>query len=364
MSGRRARQARTTSSGPDWSALSVQMLQEDVAWVSALVLSTIEDKASSSMMGLLVLPHMSRVAHEGSQLLAQLRPAEARAFQRRFPDEMAAARHTVKLFDDTEKGLAGVVKDFERIEGEHERMFAPERSLSIATHEGRLCASSRITSYHVTAALDDRGVRDRTRSKTYQYSVDVGVTLRELLRFFGKAVPSPRLHAVPPNAAPRLRDTDRSVYLRTRFASTLPFAVKDALLLVESAVNSALDLFAYSEDAYVMPLFRTRMLAAAHACSALQVVRDTYEASSPGVDALLTDAATARLLSRRGLRNQCMHYGIPPSLTGLDASKTGLGLVEAIDRSDTFDAVAREVNDVLQRLSDVLAEWRPYPGRA
>jgi hypothetical protein len=126
MSGRKAKLQRkldNAGAARDWSALDLRMLRDDVNWIVSLGEASQTSRHWQSIVGLVLTPHMARIVYEGMDLLGRRRPAQATAVKLEFGPQLEAARHTVKLLDDTQKLYEGVVQDFERIDDEHSETF-------------------------------------------------------------------------------------------------------------------------------------------------------------------------------------------------------------------------------------------------
>ncbi|MFZ7087243.1 hypothetical protein ACO0E0_03945 [Curtobacterium sp. RRHDQ10] len=71
-------------------------------------------------------------------------------------EEIAVARHTVKLLDDNRKTVDSVIEEFDRIGQDQTGAFGATGDFAFFESDGRAFASARLTSYQALAALDAR----------------------------------------------------------------------------------------------------------------------------------------------------------------------------------------------------------------
>jgi hypothetical protein len=304
---------------------------------------------------------MARIVYEGMDLLGRRRPAQTTAVKLEFGPQLEAARHTVKLLDDTQKLYEGVVQDFERIDDEHSETWALGRNYAIGIRDGRIFSTTRSSQFQQSGRFTVRTATADDYSNKFGY--DIGKAAALIVRQFGYApqfTPLPVKQWGPP---PAPKDLDRAAYYETRFEPEFPLALKDILCVIEGSVNSCLHVFKPVEGPFVGPVFRVSFVTASHALSSLDEVRSKYPniADSQGmsrVSTVLDSAEAVRIRSLRKLRNRCMHYLIPPALTGLSEHLPMYGLVEATSPGLTYEIVLADLQHVLSSLSDVLYNWR------
>lgn len=364
MSGKSAKLQRRqdkTAARADWSALDLRMLRDDVNWIASLGETSQTNAQWQGITGLVLTPHMARIVHEGMDLLRRQRPAQVRAVTLKFGPQIEAARHTVKLLDDTKKLYDGVIQDFERIDGEHSNAWAFGRNYAIGVRDGRIFSTSRSSEFQQSGRLAERTIVPNEYSNRFGYDIGQAATL--IVRQFGHAPQFTPLPADQWGEAPSEVTLDRAGYYETRFEPEFPAALKDVLCVIEGSVNSCLHVFKPVEGPFTNPVFRVQLVTVSHALSALDEVRNKYPqlAETPGMTSIsmvIDSPEAVNLRSLRKLRNRCMHYLIPPTLTGLGERLPMYGLVESTSPGFTYEIVNAELQLVLAALSDAMYSWK------
>jgi len=337
------------------------MLQDDVNWIASLGAASKTNELWQGITGLALTPHMARIVHEGMDLLERRRPAQVSAVKLEFRSQIEAARHTVKLLDDTQKLYDGVIQDFERIDEEHSNAWAFGRNYALGVRDGRIFSTSRSSEFQQSGRLTVRTPVPNEYSNSLGY--DIGQAVTGIIRQFGRA---PQFMALPVEqwgVPPTLENLDRETYYQTRFEPEFPSALKYILCVIEGSINSGLHVFKPVEGPFASPVFRVLFVTASHALSALEEVRTRYPdvARTPGftrVIAVLDSPESVRISSLRKLRNRCMHYLVPPTLKGLGEHLPMYGLVEATSPGLSYETVNNDLQHVLIALSDALYNWR------
>lgn len=364
MSGKSAklqRQQDRAAARADWAALDLRMLRDDVNWIASLGEASQANAQWQGIIGLALTPHMARIVHEGMDLLGRRRPTQVRAVTLKFATEIEASRHTVKLLDDTQKLYDGVIQDFERIDREHSKAWAPRRNFGMGVKDGRVYSTSRSVEFQRSGRLSERTIVPNEYSNRLGY--DIGRAAAAIVRQFGHA---PEFTPLPVDLwgeAPSAVTLDRADYYTTRFEPEFPAALKDVLCVIEGSVNSCLHAFKPVEGPFTNPVFRVQFVTVSHALNALDEVRDKYSqlADTPGmtrISSVIDSPQALNLRSLRKLRNRCMHYLIPPTLIGLGDHLPMYGLVESTSPGLSYEIVNAELQHVLAALSDALYSWK------
>lgn len=364
MSGKSAKLQRRqdkTAARTDWAALDLRMLRDDVNWIASLGAASQENAQWQGIIGLALPPHMARIVHEGMDLLRRRRPTQVRAVTLKFAPEIEAARHTVKLLDDTQKLYDGVIQDFERVDVVHSNAWAPGRNFGMGVRDGRVYSTSRSSEFQQSGRLAERTIVPNEYSNRLGY--DIGRAAAVIVRQFGHA---PQFTPLPVDRwgeAPSEVTLDRADYYATRFEPEFPAALKDILCVIEGSVNSCLHAFKPVEGPFANPVFRVQFVTVSHALNALDEVRKKYPevAENPGmarISSVVDSPEAVNLRSLRKLRNRCMHYLIPPTLTGLGEHLPMYGLVESTSPGRSYEIINAELQLVLAALSDALYRWK------
>jgi hypothetical protein len=364
VSGKSAKAKRRSegAAGGTPAELDAVMVRDDVSWVVSLVTAA-NESAWDFAVGLSVIPQVARVLHEGLAQLQRRRPEAVPELTRGWDPDIATARHTVKLLDDTKKTIDSVLEEFASIGAAQSAAFSSRGDFAFVESDGRALATSRLASYQGIASLDDRGMpQEGTRS--YNVGQTMGGRIVALQRAFGKGDPVVRRVSLPFLPTPRPVELTAEVFDAISFDASLPMSAKDVVMIVECAVNAALHVFAPTDATHPATLFRVRFVAVTHAVSALrQIVEQFPENRSASarrrLEAILDSPSARRLVALRPLRNRSMHYGIPATMQGLTASLPAYGLVEATTQNEVTHAeINSEMVSVLESLSDALRDWR------
>ncbi|MBB5808934.1 hypothetical protein F4560_008702 [Saccharothrix ecbatanensis] len=359
------RKNKKTTPKRDWSSLDARMISDDVDWLHALAAAGTRDEAWQAVLGLTALPHIARVVHESHLHLSRKHPASANSVRLRFGAEIAAARHTVKLLDDTGKLYDGVVADFTRIAEAHRATLGRFNDLAVMSRDGRLFTTSRVSDYN--GALGDTPQRGQAgpHSHAYRLGLDMGESLPLILLHLGVLIPMEPVDVpLPDGEAPTERSMQAATFYRHSYEPEFPEALKDVLCVIESTVNTSLFIFSAYTQYFPGPVFRARLISTVHALRALAEIVERFPAlaARPGMTAvqtLLNTPAAQYLISDaiRPLRNRCMHYGVPSHLTIQDTKSPDYGLVQATT-DVTYESVVGNIDGTLNRLSEVLLDWR------
>lgn len=363
MSGKSTKPQRRQNSaaGHDWSALDIRMLRDDISWIASLGSASQTDELWKGISGLALTPHMARIVHEGMNLLGRRRPAQAGAVKLKFGPQIEAARHTVKLLDDTQKLYDGVIQDFERIEKNHAQAWASGSNYALDMRDRRIFTTSRASQFQQSGQFAVAKSISKAYSNNLGYDIGQAVTL--ILRQFGY---TPEFVELPVNqwgTPPKPTTVNRTTYYESRFEPEFPLALKDILCVIEGSVNSCLHVFKPVEGPFVGPVFRVLFVTVSHALNALDEVRGKYphvteSAGMSGISGVLDSPEAIRIRSLRKLRNRCMHYLIPSNLTGLGQDLPMYGLVESTSPGLSYLGVNADLQFVLSALSDAFYNWK------
>lgn len=117
--------------------IALKMLVEDCQWAADVALSmrTLEVE-NSGLVPLLLTAHWSRIAYEGRAMFQSSnrrlsRPDVVQKMGTKFSSQLARARHSVKLFDDTERGYEGILTDIREFLNAHRQKFVESTPLLV-----------------------------------------------------------------------------------------------------------------------------------------------------------------------------------------------------------------------------------------
>lgn len=368
----------TTTDAQNRGAVARELVAQDARWLmDAAVSSRVTGGDVGSTVGLSLIGHFSRVAYEGARVarhpdsnvgiaeLAKLLPDE-------HSDVISRARHATKLLDDTKKTVSDIgqeldfARDIQRREftGTAPRLFRwAETDLGIFTLSQRLVLTTVTAPIRFGQSLEPDFKLMRTRA--YDVSVKLGEAIC-VLAALGGTLPSQEPTLDLSTLAQVSNSDHRSeTYLRRRFDPDLADAAKLLLLLIEGDLNLARNVLPMTGTGHEAAVFRARFVVAWHAVSAVQQILDAYPgAVGQGASQLrfeLNSSQSADLRTQRGskaIRNQCVHYMVRHDITDIHAQEPMFGLVETLWEGQSYTSVGRLVDEVLERLSDMLHGWR------
>jgi hypothetical protein len=357
----KANRRRPIETPEERAHLDATMIRDDVSWWTSLVFSASKSDWESAV-GLAIGTHVARVLHEGVGQLRRVNPERAASLTGTWDNDIATARHTVKLLDDNKKTVDSVLAEFAAISTRHSEAFRDLGDFAYIESDGRMLATTRLLSYQALADLGENGT-PREEDRSYRLSETMGQRTVTLQRGFG--IGDPAIHSVglPKLTAPSVRTTTTSDFAATSYDDTIPEEAKDVAMVIECSVNAALHVFEPTAVAFASSLFRVRFVAATHALSALEQLLARFPSDDLAVrcslNAVVCSPASVRVRSLRPLRNRSMHYGIPSTLKGLHIRRPAYGLVEATtDGKQTFPEVEASTSAVLQNMSEALRDWR------
>jgi hypothetical protein len=296
---------------------------------------------------------MARVTFEAFEYVVRRRPAVGIALKANMSAEIEAARHAIKLVDDSTRSVDDVLSTFREIEELHAQRFPLGKDVALSLWKGAPVYTSRSAEYQEIASI--------RAQRPYDTSFEMGRSLGAILQSgLGVAIPSWTKLQLPTGELKQV-DARSTVFYSEVYSPSLTTAEKDLLLTLEANINAASLFREFAGDMFVGPVFRTQLLAFVHAVTALESVALRHSDDSctvpSTVSGVLADDDSSWLLGQRALRNRAMHYGIPPTLNGVSNAAPMYGIVEA-----TTGRTYAEVNDKLlsaaSRLTERLGEWR------
>ena len=202
--------------------LDATMLRDDVSWWTSLVFSASKSDWESAM-GLAVATQVARVLHEGVAQLRRVNPEGAASLTGTWDEDIATARHTVKLLDDNKKTVDSVLAEFAAISTRHSEALEYWGDFAYIESDGRMLATTRLLSYQALADLDESGT-PREGDRSYRLSETMGQRTVMLQRGFGMGDPLVRTVGLPKLTAPSATTTTTSDFAVS--LTTTPFLRK------------------------------------------------------------------------------------------------------------------------------------------
>ncbi|OUE21378.1 hypothetical protein BFL34_00730 [Clavibacter michiganensis] len=302
---------------------------------------------------------MARITHEGLALLRQQDVNASKSFELRHSSQIAIARHSTKLLDNSSASLDELVTLFRQTLTSHQQVFG-DKNIAIVSHERRVYYSTLMAAYEGLAGDPNNSGRPSQPSLEYNIADEMGRTIGALCQSFGRQLILPQTLLELRPVSPEIATHDADKFLMGRFPGT---TVGHAALLlsVEGATSSALNLFEDAQESHTTAVFRAQWVVASHALSAVRKIADNPQTALSAtaqdhVNAVYQSRTSQQLLQSRILRNHCMHYGIAPNLESLSTDRPAFGLVEATS-SFSFPEARQIVRTTLRSISDMLLAW-------
>jgi len=349
---------------PTPDQLQLHAIQRDVEFVGRLI-GSLQRPGTSSLVGSVAYfcmsPFISLFVHESEGKLSPLVPQLSGVMSKSAKDVVARSRHSLKLFDDTKRGLAGQLAYFrDEIEPAHRRNFLRPipwpwaRDLGVYSYEGTPISTTHVATFVIgyepqrlftkTTSAEIRSIAEEYG----RYLATLGVTLDPQALSFASSLDATRLTH---------EDHRSHRYYRTIFNGPGSPDVNALLNVFRVMVNFAanvLRLDAASES--WQTVFKIRFLTLYHVLTSLATLRGSQRgdmtAKSVGPMNTILDTADAGLLTNppiRPLRNTLMHYGVDPRIptAALSLQAPLYGLVPAClpghDHATIDAAVARQL---------------------
>jgi hypothetical protein len=352
------------------------LLAEDARWAMDVILSAGREDHLSGHVPLLMGHHFVRIAYEGAITVRSNNPkigvpAFAVLLQDKYAAITARARHLTKLLDNTKRSNTDVLSDLASEMKVHHEMLV-----------GKTIGAARWLATDLGLYDLDRAMVGATIPITYRLGIhptpSASISAEELRtiaeEWGGTLVVLGAVTLDTSEPTPTLdlsdirigaRDRLASKYLPTRFDPEFPPELKALLLLVEGDLNTARLLLPRTSPGHEGAVFRARVITAYHCLSALQQICDAHPTrDTPDlrrVRSFLSDKPSKSVLSPGGarVRNRSVHYEINDPAIVPDPSKPMYGLVEAVYPQRTWEAFDADVRQVINRGSELLADWKP-----
>jgi hypothetical protein len=354
------------------------MIIEDAWWMvdTGLSLRSLSEREAAVAV-LCLYPHFARIVYESDRCLTRLDPSiGSKLIDQQYRPQLEAARHSTKLFDDTKRGLAGLVDWFDRATREHQdrfrgnvlaRMFR-NSDLAVATFDQKLVTTSLVSNLCLGANPSDLLSAGTQRELTFGSSTALGAFASGVVRAFTGATPQPTLDLA--NIGSVSTEAEENVlmteYFSRRYEAEFPVGLKAALTAVESSAQTAASVLSVTGPGHEDTVFRARLIVASHLVSSLRkLLREHTQSVSKEVRELISEllqSKAAKLVVQRGtrsLRNIAMHYELTRPISGLDVNRPMSGLVEALVSTTTYDQLSAVVLMLCDEAALLLREWQP-----
>jgi hypothetical protein len=294
----------------------------------------------SSVAYFCMFPFMSLFVHESEAKLRLLVPQVSSLMSNSAKEVVARSRHSLKLFDDTNRGLPGQLAFFRNeIEPAHRRAFLRPipwpwaKDLGVYSYDGVPISTTHVATFVIgyePRRLYTKAMSMEVRSIAVeygQYFAAMGATLDSHALSFASSLDATKLSS---------NDHRSTRYYRRVFNGPETPDLNALLIVFQAIVNFATNVLSLDTNSVSwQTVFKIRFLTLYHVLTGLAKLSgsqrgDLTTRSVMQMNTILDTADTALLTSPsiRPLRNTLMHYGldsrIPIATLSLHAPLYGL----------------------------------------
>jgi len=289
---------------------------------------------------------------------------------------IAQSRHSVKLFDDTRRGLDGVEEHIDLLMAAHSKEFLGnarfgfarrwETDLGVFTYDGDVIATTHYAHFNF-------GVEpERPLNEEFgNYLGDIGYQYGNAVRMLAAGEPFGSGSFVGVLDLRRISEGDyRSHdYYSERFDREMSDGVTAALVGFQATLNVVDRLLGLDASAASAgPLTKFRTVTLYHVLSGLCILRASGRThdkrSGEYLDHLLSEerAAWLEAPSTKTVRNTLVHYGTNGLVQArLDPERPMAGVIEASNSDQTFESYAPMLEQWSAECAALMNEWCDAP---
>ena len=346
----------------------------DMTFLRRLFQGIMDNAERASIASMCVFNYVCLLSFEAAKYVAKLPPGLIVETAELKSASIERSRHTVKLFDDKKKGIAGVtgMLEDEVIPG-HSKEFLGntwlplarplECDLGIFTYNGRIIGTTHSMQCNLGLSINDVSLSDLGPAI-------LGVAA-ECSRFVDSIARAHDWHGtsflnyVDPKRI-SMKDKRAARYYRSLFDRSLPLGLRASLLSFQASLNFLHEMLsADRESRSCGTVTKLKYITLRHIYTSLRRVELQYQPALNAksrwlLNAALTPTAEAKILavSDNRLRNVLVHYGLGKTPTGVLSRDLPLfGLVETFCPGHTFDSFSEIVDSEVQRVSLILNKW-------
>lgn len=349
-------------------------IAEDMTYAAALISDLQDsDEALSNIVSMFVVPYISLFVHESFAKLRATNPALSVSLSRDVEQIVARSRHTLKLFEDTHRGIDGQNAYFRNeILAAHITHFRGKtiiarwfgRDLGLYSYDGKLIGTTHSANFNL--GIEPRDLFRKMGSEIQEIYAEYGryvAALRQRLGAPGQTFVS-RLDPHNLNAQP---DDVRSERYYTRIFNGPADPDLNALLTFFQCMINFVHLIAvHDSPPFSYSAFKMRFLTLYQVLSSLRMLRDDQfrvlgGLSTRFVDHLVDSPQSQLILDHRvkPFRNTLMHYNLNPrvNLTSIDVAEPLFGLVPTYFPTHTATSFVAVVDQQIADVAAIMNEW-------
>ncbi|MGI5413833.1 hypothetical protein ACQEV9_44395 [Streptomyces chartreusis] len=336
-----------------------------------------DDVNVSSIMPLCMAPYLSLVLHEAKRKSQAIDPSAFDGFSAEAEEVCARARHSLKLFEDTQRHIEGQLQYFQNdIFDKHSDHFLGntwlwlarkwEKDLGLFTYQGSLVTTSHATAFHLGVEVDKL-----FRDDDGAYMLDVMQQFGRCFRTLGARTDTRGgetfVHHLSGGSLTSANKRAATYY--TQAFSGVPSQAMAGVLtdfqvrmnFIDRAITAGADVRNLEYT-----VFKIRYVTLYQVLSSLQLLKDDprypLSPSADGALEAILDTDAVRTITdgaARQFRNTLMHYNL---LSGADTAKVDLtqpvfGLVPQYFPSYDFERLSELVDTCIRETAGALNDW-------
>jgi hypothetical protein len=352
-----------------------QGIDKDVTYSARLIsdIRDMGDKALASIVPMCLVPYISLFAHESFAKLKATNPALSASLSSDVEQIVARSRHSLKLFEDTHRGIDGQLAYFrDEILASHMEYFRGKtwvarwlgRDLGLYSYNGRLIGTTHSATFNL--GIEPRSLLRKKGPELQATYVEYGRYLAALgarLDVLGQTFVS---HLDPRSLNPRTVDVQSEKYYRRVFDGPANPDLNALLTFFQCMMNFVQLITIHDAGAFDYSAFKIRFLTLYQVLGSLRMLRDDplpvlSARSTRFVDRLVDSAETHLILDRnvKPFRNTLMHYNLNPHVdrTQVDVAKPLFGLVPIYFPAHTATSFVAAVDQHIAEVATTMDEW-------
>ncbi|MFJ9564157.1 hypothetical protein ACIRQQ_29490 [Streptomyces fuscichromogenes] len=355
-------------------AIATQLLESDLMFSRRFLGSVLTDQGNSVIPAFCMNNYLSLFIYESHRTLKVIDPQRAALLAYSHEAVIEKARHSVKLFDGSKVGHAGVLGEFTAIIAAGREMFLnntwfpPARVLETDLGEwryrGRLVTTTQVASFFMgipTIATSDIPVIGRTLMAVAEAQARFVDQVTGSLPWHGSSFMTAMSFGEL-----KSRDRRSERYFKRLFDPALSDELTASLSAFQCSLNF-LDVMLSADQtaASAETTLKLRFITLYHVLSSLTELKAEYgrklnSASLGLLDAILSHQSSGTIMHAdgRGFRNTLVHYTPEERVVPrLSLSLPYYGLVEEYYPAYDFTTLSQELGEHTTRVAMLLDEW-------
>lgn len=365
----------TTSTSSPGNDIALGLIAQDLMFLRRFMQGVIEAGDRGTVPMLCMYNYSCLMVHESHRALRAIEPDLAQVLVYDCADAIERARHSVKLFDDTQKELPDIGADFGRIIEAHRAEFLGntwlplarplETDLALWRYQGRVISTSHVMNFFMSFSpeqIQDTPSLGRELHTVASAMARYTAAVTGELAWTGDSF----VEAIPKNGL-TVKDVRAKKIYQKAFDPAFPEEVKAALTAFACALNIVDVLLADEANGQsAATIAKLRYITLHHALSSLSKLASTYgsqlqPSTRQTLEGILTAPSSLKVVqAHRQFRNTLVHYRPEDRVRDqLSHNAPLFGLVDAYFGEDftSFAAgLARHVSRVAQQM-DEWANW-------